>query len=145
MTAVRVRFEQGRLLASDDLAADVDFESTQIERHVRAVHDAFGIAAGYSVALDAFIGTGVFVGPGLAYDRHGRLLASDATVHVPAEEADGPIVLVARPSDSTSCCSGPDGAPSCHPRLAHPGLRRRRRGGTRAFSRRARARSRTST
>jgi hypothetical protein len=106
VTTVRVRFEQGRLLAAADLRADVAFESTLRERHVRAIHDSWGIALGYSLAIDAF-GMGVFVGPGVGYDRCGRALVSDTTVHVPAANNDGPVLLVVRPPDPMPGCPGP--------------------------------------
>jgi hypothetical protein len=66
----------GRLEAADlrDLAWLADHQRA---RHVRALHDTWGIAAGLRLTADA---GGPVVRPGVAYDRCGRLLVLPATV-----------------------------------------------------------------
>lgn len=106
MNAARVRFKQRRLLAAADLRDDVAFEIRRGELHVRAAHGAWGIALGFSLAVDG-PGAGVFVGPGLAYDRCGRALVASGMVHVPAPDEDGVFLLVVQPADPRPCCPTP--------------------------------------
>jgi hypothetical protein len=68
--AVRLRHYQGQRLQAADLQEEYD-QLTRLRRlHVRGLHDTWGIALGFEVDLAS--NGGVFVGPGLAYDRLGR-------------------------------------------------------------------------
>lgn len=63
--------------------------------HNRALHDAFGVASGMSVALAADAGPAV-VQPGIAYDRRGRELLLFTPRSVPLPARLDPMTLMAR-------------------------------------------------
>jgi hypothetical protein len=74
----RVEFRPGARLTAHDLQAAADHARRLHGLHVRALHDTWGIALGYEVALDSSRRQ-VRVGPGLAYDCNGEeLLLRDA-------------------------------------------------------------------
>jgi len=83
-----------RLTAADlrDLPALVDH---QRRRHVRALHETWGIAAGLGFTLDE--ARTPIIQSGVAYDRHGRLLVLPRTVALPSAAQ-----LPAAPADDGS-------------------------------------------
>jgi hypothetical protein len=67
----RVWFRDSQLLAARDLADDADHESWMRALHVRAMHDTWGVATGFALAVEE-TQRGVKVGPGVAYDCRGH-------------------------------------------------------------------------
>jgi hypothetical protein len=91
----RLRDVPRELLRSRDLR-DRAAASDQLRWwHNRALHDAFGVASGMSVALAADAGP-VLVQPGIAYDRGGRELLLSAPRSVPLPPQQQPMTLMAR-------------------------------------------------
>jgi hypothetical protein len=70
----RIAHFHGQLLAAHDLQDDVDNESRLRGLHMRAVHNSWGVAIGYTVTLPA--ANLVSIGPGVAYDCHGQEIIS---------------------------------------------------------------------
>jgi hypothetical protein len=86
-TAERIRFVPGAELTARDLHDEVAAESGARAAHVREVHGTWGAGLGYSVGV---VSRWVIVGPGLAYDCHGRELLSARTVALePPPDAEG--------------------------------------------------------
>jgi hypothetical protein len=86
-TTERIRFVQGAELTARDLHDEVAAESRTRAAHVREVHATWGVATGYSVGV---VSRWVIVGPGVAYDCHGRELLSVRTVALqPPPDAGG--------------------------------------------------------
>jgi hypothetical protein len=75
----RIRFPSGAPLAARDLDAWMAYNARLRRLHLRGLHDTWGVALGYEVWPNTY-GTAVLVGPGLAYDCHGRELVSGRTV-----------------------------------------------------------------
>ena len=90
----RLRDVPRELLRSRDLRDRAAAGDQRRWWHNRALHDAFGVASGMSVALAADAQS-VLVQPGVAYDRAGRelLLFAPRAVPVPAQR---PMTLIAR-------------------------------------------------
>jgi len=92
----RVDFVQGRRLRADDLTDAARGEQRQLELHIVCAHDTWGIATGLAVIAGG--PRGIVVGPGAAFDMHGRVLTveDDTAVAVPAAllAAGTPLVLV---------------------------------------------------
>lgn len=92
----RVGFVDGRRLRADDLTDAARGEQRHVELHVVGAHDTWGIATGLAVIADG--PPGIVVGPGAAFDMHGRVFTveDDAVVAAPAEllAAGTPLVLV---------------------------------------------------
>jgi hypothetical protein len=90
----RVCFVEGQLLRGCDLEELVRGFELLRSLHVRAVHQARGVALGFGVSLDA-TRRHVVVDPGAGYDRRGRDLVSGRSASVPAPIVDGRHLLVA--------------------------------------------------
>ncbi|MCG5212176.1 hypothetical protein [Streptosporangium sp. KLBMP 9127] len=112
----RLRHGHGRRLLRRDFADQVALDDQLRWWHNRALHDAYGVAAGLDVTIADAGGTRTaFVGAGLAYDRHGRELPlrDSHRIAVPAGDATLYLVLA---HDGTACPSsarhapGPDGS-----------------------------------
>lgn len=81
----RIGYYHGQQLAARDLQDEADFESRMRGLHMRGLHNTWGVALGFEVVRqDALV---LQVGPGLAYDAHGREIVSAHTLNV------GPPVL----------------------------------------------------
>jgi len=79
----RVRFRDGQLLAAHDLTDDAEHEEWMRALHVRAMHDTWGVASGFALAVDK-LRRGVDVGPGVAYDYRGRAIVLADELHLTA-------------------------------------------------------------
>ena len=91
----RVQPVHGALLKAIDLGDLLALTDHQRRRHVRALHNTWGIAAGLLWTLDD-TGRGV-VGGGVAYDRCGRLLVLPKAVSLPsAAQVPEPATVVLR-------------------------------------------------
>jgi hypothetical protein len=90
----RLRHVDGELLRSRDLRDEIVNDLELHWWHQRAVHEAYGVAAGLDVS-DPDAGR-LTVAPGVAYDARGRdlLLLDEATVALPT--ADAAVALVLR-------------------------------------------------
>jgi hypothetical protein len=90
----RVRFRDSQQLAARDLADDADHESWMRALHVRAMHDTWGVATGFALAVEETQG-GVMVGPGVAYDGRGRdiVVADELRLAAPQPPASSPGLL----------------------------------------------------
>jgi hypothetical protein len=76
----RIGYFDGQLLAARDLQDDADGERQLRGLHVRASHNTWGVALGFEVTWkDAAL---IQVGPGIAYDAHGREIVSAHTLNV---------------------------------------------------------------
>lgn len=91
----RLRHVPRELLRSRDLRDQAAFSNQLRWWHNRALHDAFGVASGLSVALAADAASAL-VQPGIAYDRAGRELLVFAPRSVPLPTQQQPMTLVAR-------------------------------------------------
>jgi hypothetical protein len=91
----RLRHVPRELLRSRDLRDQAAFSKQLRWWHNRALHDAFGVASGLSVALAAD-DSSALVQPGIAYDRVGRELFVFAPRSVPLPAQQQPMTLVAR-------------------------------------------------
>jgi hypothetical protein len=91
----RLRHVPRELLRSRDLRDQAAFGDQLRWWHNRALHDAFGVASGLSVALAAG-GASALVQPGIAYDRVGRELLVFAPRLVPLPAQQQPMTLVIR-------------------------------------------------
>lgn len=91
----RLRHVSRELLRSRDLRDQAAFSNQLRWWHNRALHDAFGVAAGLSVAL-ADGAASALVQPGIGYDRTGRELLVLAPRPVPLPAQQQPMTLVAR-------------------------------------------------
>jgi hypothetical protein len=67
----------GGLLRAADLRDLLELADHQRRRHLRALHDTWGIAAGLRIAETS---SGLVVSPGVAYDRCGRMLVLGTTL-----------------------------------------------------------------
>lgn len=74
----RIGYYQGQLLKARDLQDDVAYQARLRGLHVRAMHNTWGVALGFDVRRkgEAL----VEVGPGIAYDCHGREIVSVRTL-----------------------------------------------------------------
>lgn len=82
-------------LAAEDLTDLLALADHHRRRHMRALHDTWGIAMG--LVVDRLREPGLVVGPGAAYDNCGRLLVVCATTQLPEpSDLPGPRVLVVR-------------------------------------------------
>jgi hypothetical protein len=80
----RVRYWPGQLLKSQDFRDIAAVEAQRRWWHNRALHNAFGVAAGLSCTLQpAASPTGLLVSPGIAYDVSGREVALEQQITVP--------------------------------------------------------------
>jgi hypothetical protein len=81
----RIAFPEGVLVTSSDLRAEDAYLGLARRRHIRAVHWTWGVALGFEL-VRSWTAREVVVGPGLAYDCHGREILSARTVVLsPAE------------------------------------------------------------
>src|SRR3954471_19723641 len=89
MTLQRQIYRQGQLLRSADLSDGLADGAQLRWWHNRALHTAFGVAAGLVATING-AGTRVRIGPGLAYDAFGRelLLWEPATLAIPQLPGD---------------------------------------------------------
>ncbi len=71
----RLQFLEGAALEARDLQDDFEFAGRLRGLHVRALHGVWGIARGYAVHTSRDR-TAILVGPGIAYDCHGREIIS---------------------------------------------------------------------
>jgi hypothetical protein len=71
----RLQYFEGQLLTARDLQDDAAFETRLRGLHVNIVHNTWGVALGFEVAVAAD-GTAVTVNPGIAYDCRGREIVS---------------------------------------------------------------------
>lgn len=71
----RLQYFQGQLLTARDLQDEAAYESRLRGLHVNIVHNTWGVALGFDVAV-ADGGTAVTVNPGIAYDCRGREIVS---------------------------------------------------------------------
>lgn len=71
----RLQYFEGQLLTARDLQDDAAFETRLRGLHVNVVHNTWGVALGFEVAVAAD-GTAVTVNPGIAYDCRGREIVS---------------------------------------------------------------------
>lgn len=76
----RIGYFEGQLLTAHDLQDDVAYEARMRGLHVRALHNTWGVALGFSVARKA--GNVVEISPGVAYDCHGREIVSSRTLNI---------------------------------------------------------------
>jgi len=83
----RIGYFDGQLLTDRDLQDDAAFESRLRGLHVRAMHNTWGVALGFSVSR--IKGNVIEVGPGIAYDCHGREIISARTLNVGPPPAPG--------------------------------------------------------
>lgn len=74
-TTQRLQYFQGQLLTARDLQDEAAFETRLRGLHVNLVHNTWGVALGFEVAVAAE-GTAVTVDPGIAYDCLGREIVS---------------------------------------------------------------------
>jgi len=81
----RVEPVHGQRLAASDLSDLLDLADHQRRRHVRALHATWGIAAGLEVFQERERVT--LVGPGIAYDVCGRVLALRVHAELPTGAA----------------------------------------------------------
>jgi hypothetical protein len=91
----RLRHVPRELLRSRDLRDQAAFSKQLRWWHNRALHDAFGVASGLSVALAVDVASAL-VQPGIAYDRLGRELPVVTPRSVPLPARQQPMTLVAR-------------------------------------------------
>jgi hypothetical protein len=77
----RLHYFTGQLLTARDLQDDAAFESRLRGLHVNLVHNTWGVALGFSVAV-ASGETAVTVNPGIAYDCRGREIMSARSLSV---------------------------------------------------------------
>jgi hypothetical protein len=91
----QLRHVPRELLRSRDFRDQAAFSRQLRWWHNRALHDAFGVVSGVSVALAADTGSAL-VQPGIAYDRVGRELLVFAPRPVPLPAQQQPMTLVAR-------------------------------------------------
>ena len=91
----RLRHVTRELLRSRDFRDQEAFSKQLRWWHNRALHDAFGVASGLSVALAADVASAL-VQPGIAYDRVGRELLVFAPRPVPLPGQQQPMTLVVR-------------------------------------------------
>jgi len=97
---VKLRHYQGERLRASDLREDDNELTTFRQLHIRALHDAWGIALGLEVYL--VTGAQFAVSSGLAYDRLGREIVLQTAQSAPAltaDAGDGSYYLVIRTSD----------------------------------------------
>jgi hypothetical protein len=71
----RIRYFQHQKLTARDLEDSVTYETRMHGMHLRGLHDTWGIALGYEVSLSGERDR-VIIGPGIAYDCHGRAIIS---------------------------------------------------------------------
>jgi hypothetical protein len=76
----RIGHFHGQLLTAHDLQDDVDNESRLRGLHMRAVHNSWGVAIGYTVTLPA--ANVVSIGPGVAYNCYGQEIISARAIGV---------------------------------------------------------------
>src|SRR4051812_45520638 len=118
MTAIalglqRVLHKDGERLRACDLNADLAHESWMLARHVRALHDTWGVALGFAVSV-APSGTALWLSPGLAYDCLGRSVVSPQPILVPLPVGVvGPqwfdlVIRLAGPADRLAHCAPPE-------------------------------------
>jgi hypothetical protein len=97
----RIVWQDGQVLASRDLRADLQDEARHRRLHNRYLHATWGITFGFPVTLDSD-GARVIVSPGYAIDSSGGDLLLANTMMVAPPAANGTFILVA--SYSTGSC-----------------------------------------
>ena len=123
----RVRYVDGERLRACDLNVDAAHESWMLARHVRALHDTWGVALGYAVSV-APSGNALWLNPGLAYDCLGRSIVSPQPILVPLPVVTaGPewfdlVIQLAGPIDRLPHCT-PPGTNGASPRVERPEIR----------------------
>jgi hypothetical protein len=103
--ADRVLHHDGERLTAGDLTEGSAYESWLRALHVRAVHDTWGVAVGFALPMP--LPTGIFVGPGVAYDACGHELVLTHPVILPLPDLRYVFDLV--------CSAGTDGGPGGSP------------------------------
>jgi hypothetical protein len=99
---VRLRHYQGERLRGADLREEYDELTALRQLHIRAIHDAWGVALGLEVQLTGGGHVAAVVNAGLAYDRLGReilLHVAQIAPDLPADARDGIYQLVLALSD----------------------------------------------
>lgn len=99
-TIGRVFWQDGQVLASRDLCAELRNEEFYRKLHNRYLHATWGIAFGLTLSQD---GARVAVFQGYAIDNRGRDLLVAEILEVAPPPADGRFILAASYSESTSC------------------------------------------
>lgn len=99
----RLRYWQGQTLRSRDFRDQMAGEAQLRWWHNRALHNAYGIVAGFEVFKDEQNGKSVTIRRGLAYDCFGRelILTADTSFPLPTEPVpDARMTLLARYRDT---------------------------------------------
>ncbi len=79
----RLRHHHGEAVTARDLRDEAARELRVGALHVCTVHATWGVALGFDMRRSRN-GTAVLLGPGIAYDRHGRAIVSSRTLTIPA-------------------------------------------------------------
>ncbi len=74
-TPSRIRYFQGQKLTAQDMRDMLAYETRMYGMHLRGLHNSWGVALGFEVSLNKDRDT-VLIGPGVAYDCHGRAIIS---------------------------------------------------------------------
>ena len=75
----RIRYFQGQKLSARDLRDTIAYETRLHGMHLRGLHDTWGVALGFELSVNTDRDM-VLIGPGVAYDCHGRAIISSRVV-----------------------------------------------------------------
>jgi hypothetical protein len=104
----RVRYFQGARLTSRDLNDDVAYDARLLGVHVRGLHRTWGVGIGFRVWKS---GNTIGVGPGIAFDCHGREIVSSETLWLDPPSVSKPavfdLVVSYREEERTACAQPP--------------------------------------
>jgi hypothetical protein len=114
----RLRYRSGQRLTSQDFNDQAEIEAQYRWWHNRALHSAFGVAAGL---LPNLAGQQVTVSAGVAYDGYGRELVAylNTSIALPQPASSSLLLLFARYRETRAQADGLPG--TCSPMLARTG------------------------
>jgi hypothetical protein len=121
----RLRYRQGQKLSGRDFRAQAEIEAQLRWWHTRALHDSYGVSAGFEVALIRELKSppapaSVSVACGMAYDCYGRelMLQTPREFLLPETEPDSPrrgLTLLVRYKEADEYISPRERALVCGP------------------------------
>jgi hypothetical protein len=119
----RLRYGRGEALLGRDFAQQAAQDDQLRWWHSRALHNAYGVVEGLEVTVALVNGVSTAkVGPGLAYDCHGRELPLDRPRRVPVPEDEEQLVLAIASGAPEAGCAPPSGGWCRDERVAPGGV-----------------------